>query len=104
MIIGFSRWFEDWFGYNGLHIIGLPTIDDIETMLGNDDNPDNAHLLAYLLRLLDENTDKELNVYDDAVFLYAISFEWFLKDLKHCFPVVEAEEKCRSYSTNLFRC
>ena len=82
-----------WDEYEGLHVVGFPSIDNISEFLGNNDDPEDTRLLCYWIRLTDEMTKKIANIYDDALFTWVIDYQWFLKDLKRQFPVM-GEERC----------
>ena len=67
-----------------LHVLEVPTIDDIQNLIGNGKCVENIRMFDYWRRQIDEKAkllDVFLTMWDDAVFLGAIEWDWFLQEL-----------------------
>jgi len=69
---------------NQLHVLELPTVEDIQNLIGNRQSPENVRMLDYWRRKVDEKANLLgvfLPIWDDVVFLGAIEWDWFLQEL-----------------------
>lgn len=69
-----------------LHVLEIPTMEDLDNFLNNGKDPDNIRMLHYWMTQIDDYTKRigspPLCLWDDTVFLGAIEWQWFLEELK----------------------
>ena len=69
-----------------LHVLDFPTIEDIQNLIDNGADPDNVRMLQYWMQLWNDKAHRlgiiPLAHWDDTVFLGAIAWMWFLRELK----------------------
>ena len=69
---------------NQLHVLEIPTVEDIRNLVDNRQSPENFKMLDYWRRIVEEKANSLgvfLPIWDDAIFLGAIEWDWFLQEL-----------------------
>jgi len=73
-----------------LHVLELPTMEDLDNLFTNGKDPDNVRMLHYWMTQINDYAKRldqdPLSLWDDAVFLGAIEWQWFLRELKERGP------------------
>ena len=67
-----------------LHVYEIPTIDDIQNLISNGKSIENIVLLHHWIAKIDDKARRLkvfITIWDDAVFLGAIEWDWFLQEL-----------------------
>ena len=84
--------------YNQLHVLEIPTMDDVQNLIGNGKNPENIRQLYYWIQQIEKKAQLLgvfLTIWDDAIFLGAIEWDWFLQE--HAFNnYLRARQSCGS--------
>jgi len=68
-----------------LHVLDIPTTDDVYNLISNGKNPENVRMLVYWIQKIEEKArllGTLAPFYEDVFFLGAIEWQWFLKELR----------------------